>query len=106
MCYCRRAAEKNKSMNDKQYKNGQIISEQTGDQLTYFYKNGKIKAQGTSINNIMEGKWTFYRETGQLWQIGHFKNGQKHGNFTRYDSNNNVEYDENFHESKLIKQAK
>jgi antitoxin component YwqK of YwqJK toxin-antitoxin module len=93
-------------MKDNKYANGQTISEQKGTQLTYFYKNGTLKAQGTFKNNLMEDQWIFYRETGELWQIGHFKNGQKHGNFIRYDRNDKLEYDENFDEGKIVKRKK
>ena len=31
--------------------------EQAGEALTYFFKNGKIKAKGISINGIMKGEW-------------------------------------------------
>jgi antitoxin component YwqK of YwqJK toxin-antitoxin module len=51
-------------MKNKEYANGQKTFEQTGDKLTCFFKNGKIKAEGFSINEIMEAEWKFYRETG------------------------------------------
>jgi len=61
-------------MQDKShYTNGQKIHEQIGDVLTYFYKNGQLKARGISINGTMQGEWVFWRETGQLWQIGNYK---------------------------------
>ena len=90
-------------MENTTYKNGQIISEQKGNRLTYFYKNGKVKATGIFENNLMKGEWIFYRETGQLWQVGNFKDSIKHGHFIRYDRNDNVEYDENFENGKKIK---
>ena len=87
----------------KKYANGQKVFKQEGDTLTYFYKNGSIKARGISINGMMQGEWIFYRETGQLWQIGNFKDNQKHGSFIRYDRNDQLEYDENFENGKLKK---
>jgi len=94
-------------MQDKtHYTNGQKIYEQIGDVLTYFYKNGHLKAQGISINGTMQGKWVFWRETGQLWQIGNFKDNLKHGSFIRYDKNDQIEYDESFDNGKIIKKAK
>lgn len=51
----------------KAYSNGQKTYEQVEDKLTYFFKDGKIKVEGFSINGIMEGEWKFYRETGALW---------------------------------------
>ncbi|MDF2885493.1 MAG: hypothetical protein K0R54_6067 [Clostridiaceae bacterium] len=44
-----------------------------------YFKNGKMKAEGTFLNNQMEGEWRFYRESGQLCQIGNFQQGKKHG---------------------------
>lgn len=94
-------------MLDKKYfVNGQIAHELIGDKLTYFFKNGKMKATGPFIKGIMEGQWMFYRETGQLWQIGNFKNGKKHGSFIRYDRNDQVEYQETFENDKIIKNKK
>lgn len=91
-------------MKDKsRYTNGQLIYEHNDDILTYYYKNGKIKARGPSIEGKMQGEWKFYRETGQLWQIGNFKDNLKHGQMIRYDRNNQVEYDKKFNNGKLIK---
>lgn len=44
----------------------------------------------------MEGEWKFYRENGQLWQIGNFLKNKKNGAFLRYDKAGNLEYDETF----------
>jgi antitoxin component YwqK of YwqJK toxin-antitoxin module len=90
-------------MKNKAYSNGQKTFEQAGDKLTYFFKNGKIKAEGLSISEIMEGEWKFYRETGQLWQVGNFKGGQKHGSWLRYDKKDKLEYKETFDKGKLVK---
>jgi antitoxin component YwqK of YwqJK toxin-antitoxin module len=90
-------------MKNKEYSNGQKTFEQTGKELAYFFKNGKIKAKGISINGIMEGEWKFYRETGQLWQVGNFQEGQKHGSWVRYDKKDKLEYQETFVNGKLVK---
>ncbi|MDI5898664.1 hypothetical protein [Flavobacterium yafengii] len=54
----------------------------------------------------MEGEWLFYRDTGQLWQIGNFKNSKKNGSFIRYDRNDQVEYQETFENDTIIKNKK
>lgn len=96
-----------KNMLDKKfYANGQPVYELANDYLTYFYKNGIKKAEGAYVNGMMEGKWTFYRESGQLWQIGHFKNSLKHGGFVRYDKKGKEEYNETFDNGKLIPKKK
>lgn len=51
----------------------------------------------------MQGEWKFYRETGQLWQIGNFKDNQKHGKWVRFDKKGNLEYEETYFEGKLKK---
>ena len=51
----------------------------------------------------MEGEWRFYREFGQLWQIGHFQNGKKHGIWIRFNKENQQDYSEEFKDGKLIK---
>jgi antitoxin component YwqK of YwqJK toxin-antitoxin module len=87
----------------KYYANGQLTHELVGNKLTYFFKNGKVKAKGTFIDGLMEGEWLFYRETEQLWQIGNFKNGKKNGSFIRYYRNDQVEYQETFDNDKIIR---
>lgn len=73
--------------------------------MTYFFKNGKVKAEGLFISEIMEGVWEFYRETGQLWQVGNFNHGMKNGSWVRYDTNGKVEYQETFENIKQIKKT-
>lgn len=90
----------------KFYSNGQPVFELAGNKLTYFYKNGNIKAQGPYINNLMEGEWLFYRETGQLWQVANFRNSKKHGSWIRYDRNGNIEYREEFDNNRIINKKK
>jgi antitoxin component YwqK of YwqJK toxin-antitoxin module len=90
-------------LSKKEYTNGQKVYQLDGFRLTYFYKNGTLKAQGNFINELMEGEWRFYRETGQLWQIGNFKDGKKNGAWVRYDKNNEQEYSEVFENDKTVK---
>jgi len=54
-------------------------------------------------NGQMEGEWRFCRETGQLMQIGNFKNNKKNGAWTRFDKNNQIEYNELFTDGKVNK---
>jgi antitoxin component YwqK of YwqJK toxin-antitoxin module len=88
-------------MKNKHYVNGQKTYKQVSDKLTYFFKNGKIKAEGISINGIMEGEWKFYRENEQLWQVGNFKDNQKQGSWIRYNKQGNLEYEETFENGKI-----
>ncbi|MEX0742080.1 MAG: hypothetical protein WD294_02810 [Phycisphaeraceae bacterium] len=90
----------------KEYANGQKVYEQEGEVLTYFFKTGIVKARGNSIDGVMEGEWVFYRESGDLWQVGHFENGQKHGQWIRYDKQGKLEYDAQFANGKLVDKKK
>lgn len=85
------------------YANGQKAYELKNNKLTYYYKSGKIRAEGPYLNEMFEGEWKFWRESGQLWEIGHFKNNLKHGSWVRWDINDNVEYDETFVEGKIVR---
>ena len=85
------------------YTNGQKVFELVDGTLTYFFKTGKIKAAGTYLADKMEGEWHFYRDGGQLWQVGQFKGGLKHGSCVRYDRLSRVEYEETFLDGKLTK---
>lgn len=91
-------------LENKQYVNGQKVYELNGNILTYYFKSGKMKAQGRLEGDLMQGEWKFYRETGQLWQIGHFIDGKKDGNWMRYDKNDRIEYEETFKDGKIIKE--
>lgn len=88
------------------YANGQKAFEQKGTTLTYYYKNGLVRAKGKSINGLMQGKWIFYRESGMLWGTGQFKDNQKHGLWVRYDRKGKEEYREKFAHGKLVPKAK
>jgi antitoxin component YwqK of YwqJK toxin-antitoxin module len=93
-------------MKDKtHYANGQKIFDQSDDLLTYYFKDGKVKAHGKSIDDVMIGEWRFFRESGDLWQVGHFSGGIKHGPWVRYDRNGELEYDETFENGKLMKRT-
>ena len=59
----------------RKFANGQKTYDLTRDYLTYFFKDGTIKAEGEYRNDKMEGEWKFYRKTGDLWQVGNFANG-------------------------------
>ena len=90
-------------MKKKTYANGQNVFEIVDNVLTYFFKTGVVKAKGTYANEQMDGEWIFYRETGQLWQIGNFKKGEKHGIWKRFDRNDQLEYEQEFIDGKPVR---
>ena len=85
------------------YSNGQPVFDLAGHILTYYFRNGQIKARGLSVDGQMQGEWLFYRESGQLWQVGHFKDHRKQGSWLRYSREGVIEYNETFDNDKLIK---
>lgn len=87
----------------KEYKNGQKVYELTDDYLIYYFEDGTVKSRGPYINQMMEGEWEFFRKTGQLWQVGHFKANQKHGRWLRYNKEDQLEYDSEFSEGKQVR---
>jgi len=84
------------------FKNGQPVLEQDGDTLTYYHVDGSIKAQGPCIDGQFQGKWIFNKKSGQLWNVGHFKDNQKHGEWTRYKPDGTVEKTETFERGKKV----
>ncbi len=87
------------------YKNGQRVYEQDGETLTYFFKTGVVKATGPSVGGVMQGEWRFFRETGDLWQVGNFRDGAKHGEWVRYGPDGEVEYRETFAEGRKARRG-
>lgn len=83
------------------FKNGQIKSEIIGDQLTNYYEDGSLRAQGKIRYEKMEGKWIFNRKGGQLWQIAHFHDDVKNGEWVRYDSKGEIAYHVVFENGKV-----
>lgn len=90
-------------MEKKTYANGQKVYELNDDFLTYYFKDGTEKSKGPYKEDMMEGEWVFYRQSGELWQVGQFKANQKHGRWIRYSRDNEIEYDEEFSEGKIVK---
>jgi antitoxin component YwqK of YwqJK toxin-antitoxin module len=85
------------------YANGQPAFRQDGDILTYFFRTGLKKAEGASVNGVMQGEWRFWRETGELWQVGHFHDGAKHGPWVCYGRDGGVEKTGTFDNGKAVK---
>lgn len=88
---------------NKTYANGQKKVQLKDDIMIHFFNDGTIKAEGPHEKGKMQGEWKFFKKTGQLWQVGYFKDDQKNGLWIRYDVDGNVEYSETFKENKIIK---
>ncbi len=86
------------------YNNGQPVSSQDGDTLTWFFEDGTIKAQGESVNEVMRGEWIFNKKEGYRWQVGHFDDaGEKHGSWTRYNPDGSIQTEQHFDHGKRVK---
>ena len=48
------------------------------------YENGKIKEEGTYLNDKKNGEWTFYNQN-ILFEIVNFKDGEKSGVYKKYN---------------------
>lgn len=87
----------------KSYNNGQPMAEQKGKMLTYFFKNGDIKAQGKYVDGLMQGKWIFRKKEGYLWQVGHFDaQGKQDGTWLRYNADGSVQDEKLFDHGERI----
>ncbi len=87
----------------KIFANGQQLYDLKGDYLTYYFKNGAIKAEGRYVKNHKEGEWKYYRKDGHLWKINTYQQGKKHGPCQRYSPEGQVETDELFEQGVRIK---
>ncbi len=90
-------------MQNETYANGQKKVELVDHYMTHYFNDGTVKAEGPYEKNQMQGEWKFYRKTGQLWQVGNFKNDMKHGSWVRYDKEDELEYSETFKDNKIVK---
>ena len=55
--------------------------------MEWFYKNGKLKAQGIFRKGRREGgPWETYNQKGNLKSKGYYKNDKKEGSWDKYDS--------------------
>ncbi len=87
----------------KIFANGQKVYDLHDDYLTYYFKDGSIKAEGPYMRNKKEGEWKHYRKNGHMWKIGHYKKGLKHGNWQRLSPEGQVEADETYVNGKRVK---
>ena len=55
--------------------------------MEWFYRNGKLKAQGIFRKGHREGgPWETYNQKGNLKSKGYYKNDKKEGSWDKYDS--------------------
>jgi len=70
-----------------------------------YYKNGKQRFEMTWINNDeVEGEWKEWYDTGQLKSEGYYLKNEKHGTWTYYLENGDIDKIEEYLNGKLQKQ--
>ena len=90
----------------EKYSNGQNVSKQKDDILTYYFIDGRIKAQGKFINGVMQGKWIFNKKEGYLWQVGYFDDqGKQHDTWVVYSKDGSVEKEKHFEHGKKLQDS-
>lgn len=78
------------------YTNGQKVYELNHEYLTYYFKDGALKAKGPLIKNKKEGLWQFYHRSGELWKEGAYLKGKKEGRWQRFSAEGQVEEDAHY----------
>jgi len=92
---------------DMNYNNDLSISKMKshGKDLEY-YKNGKIKEEKLTVNNLYNGVYKWFNKDGTLAGEGNIINDKSDGNFIYYSRTGKVTKIESWKEGKLIKTVK
>ena len=62
-----------------------------------FYKSGNICMEGPlDADSLRDGRWKAWYETGELWSVGDYKHGLRHGENKVYYPNGQVEFNKNY----------
>ena len=75
---------------------------QQSETLTWFIKTGLKKAEGRSVDGVMHHEWHSWRETGELWQAGQFRDAVKHGPWVRHTRDGSFERAEPFEGGRAV----
>ena len=51
------------------------------------HNDGSLWAKGTTVDDVQEGYWEWFREDGSKMRSGYFQNGKQTGKLTTYDKN-------------------
>ena len=55
-----------------------------------YHNDGSIWAKGTTVGDVFEGYWEWFRKDGSKMRSGYFKNGKQSGKWTTYDRKGKV----------------
>ena len=65
-----------------------------------YHNDGTVWAKGTTVNDVPEGYWEWFRKEGTIMRSGYFKEGKQTGEWTTYDRNGKVVKVTNFDSKK------
>ena len=88
-------------MDHTHYANGQKVYEMDGHTLTYFYRDGTLKAKGTFSDGHKQGLWQYFRKSGHLWKEGSYKNGKREGLWEQFSPEGQVEVEVRYENGKM-----
>lgn len=61
------------------------LSDVTSGHRREYHRDGRVKAEGSMRDGLLEGPWYWYRADGTLLRTGSFRRGEKTGTWTTYD---------------------
>jgi len=67
-----------------------------------YYPNKKIRYEGEFLNNLRDGKWTFWYDNGNKWSEGYLKKEINDGKRTVWYENGVKRYEGQYNEGKEI----
>lgn len=70
---------------------------------TIYYEDGHIRTTGmVDSSGMRQQQWVHYRKTGGLWQIGYYKDDQKHGPYVKLKMSGDIDSIEFFSHDKQV----
>lgn len=90
------------SKNAKEHEGTQINGISQGE-WTYFHDNGKLSARGHYVNDRREGEWIYYHKNGNLHSSGHYVNNNTEGIWQYWNEKGNSLGLRAYSEGKAIK---
>ena len=61
------------------------MAKATRKQRIDYHKGGTIRAKGMTCEGELDGYWEWFRADGTIMRSGHFKMGERVGEWTTYD---------------------
>lgn len=90
------------SKNAKEHEGTQINGVSQGE-WTYFHENGKLSARGHYVNNRREGEWLYYHKNGNLHSSGYYVNNNLEGIWQYWNEKGNSLGPRAYSEGKTIR---